>query len=252
MIRRDVLSDLLAKSNNARSNARSNARTDLAYDARRAGNARNASNGVQASDNGDREPAGSRNTDMHIELDSADHEEPTWEVRHPNDPRPRRIDGRTRTILAIAAVAAVVVNAGAAWTYWQITGSRTSQAESGDSVSMALRARSDLNKPLGAGQTGDLVVTVTNGYPFPIRIIGLTPGVGNIVADDEHRDAGCTVAGVSITRPRFDVSWDVRRNTIGAFTVPSALTMSPRAAKACTGATFTVPVRVYGVRKDLA
>ena len=243
MIRRDVLNELLAKGTNARS--------DLAGDARKAGNAR-AVGDTKVSGHGDRESAGSRNTDMHIELDPADHEEPTWEVRHPNDPRPRRIDGRTRTILAVAAAAAVVVNAGAAWAYWQITGSRTSQAASGDAVSMALRARSDLNKPLAPGQTGDLVVTVTNGYPFPIRITGLTPGVGNIVADDEHRDAGCTDAAVSITKPRFDVSWDVRRNTIGAFTVPSGLTMSSRAARACMGATFTVPVQVYGVRKEIA
>jgi len=243
MIRRDALNELLAKGTNARSN--------LICDARKVGNARSVG-GAKASANGDREPAGSRNTDMHIELDPSDHEEPTWEVRHPNDPRRRRLDRRTRGILAVAAVAAVVVNAGAAWAYWQITGSRTGQAAAGASVSMVLRARSDLDKPLTAGQTGDLVVTVTNGYPFPIRITGLTPGAGNIVADDEHRDAGCTDAAVSITKPRFDVSWDVRRNTIGAFTVPSALTMGSTAAEACAGATFTVPVQVYGVRKESA
>jgi hypothetical protein len=73
------------------------------------------------------------------------------------------------------------------------------------------------------------------------------------VADDEHREAGCTdVESVAMTKSSFAVSWDVRRNTIGAFTVPVALVMRPGAAKACRGATFTVPVQVFGVRKEVA
>jgi hypothetical protein len=197
----------------------------------------------------DRDTAASRMNAMPIELDPADHEEPTWEVRHPSDPRPRKLNRRTRMILAIAAAAAVVANAGAAWAYWQITGSKTAEAASGDSVTLALRARSDLNEPLRPGHTGDLTVNVTNEYDFPIRVSSLTPGRGNIVADDEHRDAGCREVVVTITKPRFEVSWDVPRNTIGAFTVPEALTMRADAAKACQGAMFTVPVQASGVSR---
>jgi hypothetical protein len=201
----------------------------------------------------DREATGSRNSDMRIELDPADHEEPTWEVRHPSDSRKRRLDGRTKSILAIAAALAIVVNAGAAWSYWHFTGYGGGPASEDSAVSMALRARSDYNVPLTPGRIGSLVVTVTNGYEFPIRIRSLTPGVGNIVADDEHREAGCTdVESVAMTKSSFAVSWDVRRNTIGAFTVPVALVMRPGAAKACRGATFTVPVQVFGVRKEVA
>lgn len=198
-----------------------------------------------------RDRSGSRTPDMHIELGPDDHEEPTWEVRYPGDNRRRRLDRRTRVILSGAAIAAVVVNAGAAWLYWRITGSETAQAGAA-SVSMALRARSDLDKPLRPGQTTDIAVTVTNDYDFPIRITSLTPGNGNIVADDEHREAGCKVAAVTITRPRFEVSWDVQRNTIGAFTVPDGLTMRPDAHPSCAGAVFTVPVQVFGVRRHPA
>jgi hypothetical protein len=187
--------------------------------------------------------------DMHIELEPADHEEPTWEVRTGPDGKRRRLDRRTRAILTVAAVAAIVVNAGAAWTYWRVTGSATAQAGA-ESVSMALRARSDLDKPLRPGETSDLIVTVTNNYEFPIRITSLTPGKGNIVADDEHRDAGCTAAAVAITAPTFAVDWEVRRNTIGAFTVPGGLAMSPNANPACVGAVFTVPVQVFGERRE--
>jgi hypothetical protein len=182
----------------------------------------------------------------HIELQPSDHEEPTWEVRHPNEPRRRRLDGRTRAILSIAAVAAIVVNAGAAWAYWRITGSETSQAAAGASIELALRARSDLNIPLRPGETGGLAVSVTNNNDFPIRITTVTPGAGNVVADDEHRDAGCKNPGVRLNRERFSVSWDVQRNTVGAFQLPGALSMRAGAARSCDGAVFSVPIEASG------
>jgi hypothetical protein len=191
--------------------------------------------------------------EIHIELDAVDHEEPTWEVRPAGESsRRRRIDRRTRTILSIAAAAAIVVNAGAAWAYWHVTESRTGQAAGGTAVELTLRARNDLNKPLAPGGTGNLTVTVTNEYDFPILITQVTPGSGNIVADDEHREAGCTAPAVSMTRPRFTVSWDVARNTVGAFTIPDGLFMNHSTQRACRGATFTVPVQVTGFSTNSA
>jgi hypothetical protein len=188
--------------------------------------------------------------DMHIELESTEHEEPTWEVRHPGDNRRRRMTGRTRSILVAAAAAAVVVNAGAAWMYWRITESGTGRDVAGTAVELALRARNDLNQPLEPGGTSNLTVTVTNDYDFPIQISSVIPGNGNIVADDEHRDAGCTFAAVDLTQARFDVRWEVPRNTVGAFTVPDALAMRVNANKACVGAVFTVPVKVSGASRE--
>ena len=189
-------------------------------------------------------------TDMHIELDPADHDEPTWEVHRPGERRKRRLDGRTRRILIFAAAAALAVNAGAAWTYWHITGSETRQVGGQGSVELALRARSDLNRPLRPGETGNLTVTVTNDNVFPIRITTVTPGAGNVVADEEHRDAGCRVSQVSLIKHSFDVTWDVPRNTIGAFTIPGALSMRPNAKSACLGAVFTVPLTATGRSRD--
>jgi hypothetical protein len=184
--------------------------------------------------------------DIHIELAAADHEEPTWEVRPAGQAaRKRRIDRRTRTILSVAAAAAIVVNAGAAWAYWHITESKTGDTPGGTAVELALRARNDLNRPLKPGGNGNLTVTVANEYDFPIRIKLVTAGNGNVVADDEHRDAGCTAPGVSLTRPRFDVSWSVPRNTVG-----DGLLMSSGSQHSCRGATFTVPVQVTGYSTD--
>ena len=183
----------------------------------------------------------------HIELRPADHEEPTREVRRVGG-RPR-LDRRTRAILSIAAAAAIVVNAGAAWLYWRITGSATAASPAGMNVELTLRARSDLNRPLRPGQTGSLTVTVTNDYDQPIRITAVRSATGAVTADDEHRDAGCRSPEVRLNRDRFAVAWDVPRNTIGAFTIPAALTMPPGVAPACDGAMFTVPVRVEGISR---
>jgi hypothetical protein len=194
-----------------------------------------------------RRGAADRQRNGHIELRPADHEEPTWEVRHPGDRRRRRWDGKTRAILSLAAAAAVVVNAGAAWIYWQVTGSETGHRVGATTVQIALRARSDLNHPLIAGQSGLLAVTVTNDYDFPIRITSVRAGIGAIVADPEHRDAGCRDPRVRLSRERFVVSWEVPRNTIGAFTLSDALVMRPDAAAACNGGVFTVPLRAFGI-----
>jgi hypothetical protein len=176
-----------------------------------------------------------------------DMEEPTWEVRKPGRGK-GRLDGRTRSILSAAAVAAIVVNAGAAWAYWKVTASETGGARAGTAVELTLRGRSDLNRPLTPGGAGNLTVTLTNDNDFPITITSVSPGPGNVVADDEHRDAGCRDnTGVSLTKTAFDVSWDVPRNTIGAFSIPDGLRMDVSSNKACQGATFTVPVQVSGV-----
>ena len=165
----------------------------------------------------------------------------------PAEPRrARRLDRRGRAILAAAAAVAVVVNAGAAWAYWWITGSSTPR-HSGTGVELTLRGRSDYNRPLTPGSTGNLVVTVTNENAFPIRITSVSAAAGKVMADDEHREGGCTSPGVTLARPAFAVSWEVPKNTIGAFTVAGGLAMSPAGDPACRDASFTVPIRAIGV-----
>jgi len=158
-----------------------------------------------------------------------------------------RLNARTRSILTAAAIAAVLVNAGAVWTYWHITGSETGREHAGAVVEMNLRGRSNLNKPLTPGSTGDLTVTVTNDNNFPIRITSVLPGVGHVVADDEHRENGCVDHGVVVRSPSVEVQWDVERNKVGAFVVPNGLAMAATSGPACAGAVFTVPVLVNGV-----
>ncbi|WIM95836.1 hypothetical protein ACTOB_007974 [Actinoplanes oblitus] len=181
-----------------------------------------------------------------IELEPADHEEPTWEVR---GPRRRRFDRRSRTILGLAAVAAMLANAGAAWAYWRLTQPDPAAAPQPVTIEMVLRGRNDLGQVMRPGDNGNLLVTVTNDRNVPIRITSIGIGPGNVVADPEHRDAGCTAPRVRVARTYYPVSWEVAKNTVGAFTLPRALSMEHGTAKACVGADFTVPLRARGTER---
>ena len=175
-------------------------------------------------------------------------DEPTWEVRSPHSGRSgmRRFDARARSILTAAAITAVVVNAGVAWTYWRVSEADTG-APAGTAVELTLRARSDLNVPLAAGARGNLTVTLTNDYDFPIRITSVKAAPGKAVADDEHREAGCKDPAVDLTQKHFDVQWDVQKNTIGAFTIPEGMIRGAGGHPACEGGVFTIPIQVSGV-----
>lgn len=179
-----------------------------------------------------------------IELDPADHEEPTWEVRQPG--RRRRFDRRARTILTVAAVAALLANAGAAWAYWHFNG--PGEAAAGTAVEITLTATSDPGRTPAPGDVGNLTVTVTNQHATPVHITAILAGDGRVEADEAHRRKGCTAPPVALTAAELPVSWEVPRNTIGAFILPGALTMKAGGQAACEGATFTVPVRARAVK----
>lgn len=176
-------------------------------------------------------------------------DEPTWEVRSPHSGG-RRFDRRARSVLTAAAITAIVVNAGVAWTYWRVSEADTG-ATGGTAVELTLRARSDLNVPLKAGGPGNLTVTLTNDYEFPIRITSVSAAPGKAVADDEHREAGCKDPAVELSQKQFDVQWDVQKNTIGAFTIPDGMIRAAGGSAACEGGVFTIPIRVSGVSQDV-
>jgi hypothetical protein len=173
-------------------------------------------------------------------------DKPAGEVTGPPQGFRSRLDRRTRAVLAGAAVAAVIVNAGAAWAYWHITGGETGHPNAGTAVELNLRGWSDPTVPLTPGGTGDLTVTVANGNDFGIRITSVSPSPDKVVADVEHRENGCVDPGVVVDKT-VKVRWHVARNNVAAYTVRHGLTMAASSDPACVGATFSVPVLVSGV-----
>jgi hypothetical protein len=158
----------------------------------------------------------------------------------------RKVNRRTKVILTVAAVAAVAVNAGVAWAYWRVTGTGTGAARAGAVIELSLKGRSDEDKPLFPGGTSDLTVTVTNENDFGIRITTVSAGKGRTVADEAHREAGCRDTGVVVSADVHKVSWEVRKNTIGVFTLADGIRMTNSSDSACQGATFTIPVQATG------
>jgi hypothetical protein len=159
----------------------------------------------------------------------------------------RKVNRRTKVILAVCAVAAVAVNAGAAWAYWRITGSGTGAAQAGTVIELTLKGKSDDRKPLYPGGTSNLTVTVTNDNDFPIEITTVSAGSGKAAADEAHREAGCRTTGVVVSQDVQKVSWVVQRNTIGVFTLDDGITMTNQSDSTCQGATFTIPVTATAV-----
>jgi hypothetical protein len=170
---------------------------------------------------------------------------PQWKEDAPMTKR--RLDRRGKVILSVAAAAAVLVNAGAAWAYWMVNGEGAGVAVAGTAVELTLTGRSDDSKPLYPGGTTNLTVTVTNQNDFPIKITSVSPGDKDVTADSAHREAGCRTTGVVVAKDVIAVSWEVPKNTIGVFTVPDGVRMTNSSDSACQGATFTIPVRANGV-----
>lgn len=158
-----------------------------------------------------------------------------------------RLDRRGKVILSVAAAAAVLVNAGAAWAYWMLDGEGTGVAVAGSVVELTLTGRSDDSRPLYPGGTTNLTVTVTNQNDFPVKITSVAPGDKAVTADSAHREAGCRTTGVVVAQKVIPVSWEVPKNTIGVFTVPDGVRMTNSSDSACQGATFTIPVTANGV-----
>jgi hypothetical protein len=159
----------------------------------------------------------------------------------------QRLDRRGKVILSVAAAAAVLVNAGAAWAYWTLNGGGTGVAVAGTAVELELTGKSDGSVPLYPGGTSPLTVTVTNQNDFPVKVTSIAPGDGAVTADSAHREAGCRTTGVVVAQDVLTVSWEVSKNTIGVFTVPDGLRMTNSSDSACQGATFTIPVRATAV-----
>jgi hypothetical protein len=164
----------------------------------------------------------------------------------------RKVNRRTKVILAVCAIAAVAVNAGAAWAYWRITGSGTGAAKAGTVIELTLKGKSDDKKPLYPGGTSNLTVTVTNENDFPIEITTVTAAAGKAMADEAHREGGCQTTGVVVSKDVHQVSWIVQRNTIGVFTLTDGIRMTNQSDSTCQGATFTIPVKATAVSSSSA
>jgi len=153
-----------------------------------------------------------------------------------------RLVGSRKARLAAVLVAALVV-AGGAFAYFTTTGSGTGP---GSVASASQPVTITAGSPAGQlypGGSGDVVATVSNPNPSPVRLASLaldtSRGTNGFAVDGGHPSCDTSVLAYT-TQTNGGSGWTVPASGSLPLTLGGAVNMGPAAANACQGATFTV------------
>ncbi len=150
-------------------------------------------------------------------------------------------------VLPIGLAIAIGLASGAT-AYWSGEGSGTATAGLGQPQALGLAPGVATSQLYPGGDT-DVALVATNPNPYLVHVGSLaldTGEGGGIRVDAGH--AGCNLSALDfLTQDDEGNGWQVPPRVGGAdgtlaIDLPAALTMSPEAASACQGATFTVSV----------
>lgn len=158
----------------------------------------------------------------------------------------RKLSRRGRAVLAVAILGAVTVNAGAAWAYWQHSGSGTASGAAGSVIALQASGTPVNGALLYPGVRRNLRITVTNSNSFAVRITQIRHAATPTIVDSAHAANGCVNSGVRLTAVLYSVTRVVPRNGTTSFDLANAITMTNESDSACQGASFTVPILVTG------
>lgn len=150
-------------------------------------------------------------------------------------------------LLAVLLVALGIPVGGVAWSYWSAGGTGSGSGANGTLAAITLTPGSPTAGLYPGGST-DVVLTATNSNTSIVKIGSLlldtTQGTAGFAVDGGH--SGCSVAALGFTtQNNGGAGWSVPAkvgavNGTLAITLTNALAMTPAAASACQGATFTV------------
>lgn len=142
------------------------------------------------------------------------------------------------------ALLLAVVSGALVWGYVTAGGAGTGAAASGTAAQVTLTPAAPTTL-LYPGGTASVVMAATNPNPGPVRIVSLsldtTQASSGFAVDTDH--AGCAVSALSFTtQTNGGAGWTLPPGST-SISLPAALAMSPSAANACQGASFTVYVK---------
>jgi len=141
-----------------------------------------------------------------------------------------------RTKAAAIGAAAVLAFAAAGLAYFTATGSGSGPAYVGNAEGLTISSAAPLSE-LYPGGSSDLAATVHNPSPVAVHVHSFVLGPDGITNDKP----GCGAGDVAFDGPVTNGGGDfVFPPGDSALTLPNAISMSPSAADACQGATFTV------------
>ena len=161
-----------------------------------------------------------------------------------------------RLILKVAAVgaAAALVSSGylgVGSAAWQNLSTGVLGGQNGPTVPLVGTAGPAPGSDLHPAGRAQFIITVQNPNPFKVQVNTVQQN-GPVTVDDVHRVAGCVNPGVSlhITNP---VDTIPLIPASGSATYPMGadayFEMVEDADSACQGATFQVPLKIYGMGK---
>ena len=141
---------------------------------------------------------------------------------------------KTRNVAALTIAALAFAAAGLA--YFSATGSGSGSAHLFNLQGLAVSSAAPSSE-LYPGGSSDLAATVDNPNPTPVHVHSFVLGPSGITNDKP----GCGAGDVAFDGPVTNGGDDfVFPPGDSALTLPNAISMSPTAADACQGATFTV------------
>jgi hypothetical protein len=152
-------------------------------------------------------------------------------------------------VVTTVAVGALVAGAGVAVAAWSASGSGTAGAKATTFQALTVSAGTT-SAQLYPGGTGDVVLSVTNPNPFPVKItqVAQDTSAGKYVSSDQG--ASCTDAngthptGVTLTTTTGSPIATVAAGATGTVTLTGKAAMSNSSDTLCQGATFSIPVTV--------
>lgn len=179
---------------------------------------------------------------------AAEHGSPvTRRARREGARRLRRIE---RRILVMAAAVALLVGVGGgtAVAYLSASGTGSGAASVGKAGKLVvLYASGTTTSDLYPGGTADLLLKLKNPNTFPVTIVGISEGTGEVQVDNSGHSDGtdhgndCTAenAGVSANTKTVSITVTPGYQTVH---VATGAHMATTSANACQGASFHIPV----------
>jgi hypothetical protein len=150
----------------------------------------------------------------------------------------------SRLAIVIAALIAAAACAGTSWAYFASQGTGTGSATAASAQPVTLSPATPATG-LYPGSSADVAFTVSNpnGGPVVIPSVALdtSQGSNGLGVDGSH--TGCALSALTFTSTPG--SWTIPAHASAfAIDLPGSISLSPSAADACQGATFTVYLKV--------
>jgi hypothetical protein len=147
-----------------------------------------------------------------------------------------------RKAIVVTVIVGGMLGGSVALAAWVATGSGNGYAKATTAAALStVDASGATTAQLYPGANGDVVVTIHNPNPYPVRVTAID-GIGAITSD---QGAACD-ASTGVTFSDQTGTWDVAAGGNQQVTLTGAVAMDNTSDTTCQGALFTIPVDLTG------